>query len=153
MSGAAHELGTLALCLGGSDRVPYHRRGKFLPPSLKMRFDVQDDWIDQVQAEIHNTRAMKYERNLGDGAITVRVTREQMLSLGEITEAQFREMELESGRTQDGLPVDVLFYGDNPYLLGIDPDDFAEEEVKATLKEAKQASVTENGEPKTRAKA
>ena len=152
MSGAAHELGTLSLLLAGSDRGPYHQRGKFLPPSLKMRFDVQDDWIDQVQAEIHNTRSMKYERNLGDGALNVRVTREQMLSVGEITEAQFREMELESGRTQDGLPVDVLFYGDNPYLQGIDPDDFSEEEVKAKLKEAKQASVTESGVQKTLAK-
>jgi len=152
MSGAAHELGTLSLLLGGSDRGPYHRQGKFLPPSLKMRFDVQDDWIDQVQAEIHNTRSMGWERNLGDGATTVRVTREMMLGVGEITEAQFRDMELESGRTQDGMPVDVLFYGDNPYLKGIDPDDFSEEEVKTTLKEAKRASVTENGAKKTQAK-
>jgi len=152
MSGAAHELGTLALLLAGSERGPYHRRGKFLPPSLKMRFDVQDDWIDQVQAEIHNTRSMRYERNLGDGAVTVRVTREQMLGLGEITEAQFREMELESGRAQDGMSVDVLFYGDNPHLQGIDPDDFSEEEVKARLKEAKRASVQDSGEKKTLAK-
>ena len=152
MSGTAYELGTLSLLLAGSERGPYHQRGKFLPPSLKMRFDVQDDWIDQVQAEIQNTRSMRYERNLGDGAVTVRVAREQMLATGEITEAQFRDMELESGRTQDGLPVDVLFYGDNPYLRGIDPDDFSEEEVNEKLKEAKRASVTENGEQKTMAK-
>ena len=152
MSGAAHELGTLSLLMGGSEKGPYHKRGKFLPPSLKMRFDVQDDWIDQVQAEIQNTRSQKYERNLGDGSITVRIAREQMLDAGEITEAQFRDMELESGRTMDGLPIDILFYGDNPYLQGIDPDDFSEEEVKTKLKEAKRASVTENGERKTQAK-
>jgi hypothetical protein len=152
MSGAAHELNTLALLLGGSQYGPYHQRGKFLPASLKMRFDVQDDWIDQVQSEIHNTRAMAHERNLGDGAVTVRVVREQMLGVGEITEAQFREMELEDGRTQDGLPVDVLFYGDNPYLQGIDPDDFTEEEVKEKLREAKRASVSESGEQRTLAK-
>jgi len=152
MSGAAHELGTLALLLGGSERGAYHKRGKFLPPSLKMRFDVQDDWIDQVQAEIQNTRAMRWERNIGDGAVTTRVAREQMLDTGEISEAQFRDMELESGRTQDGLPVDVLFYGDNQYLQGIDPDDFTEESVKSALKEAKQASVTESGVQKTTAK-
>jgi predicted component of type VI protein secretion system len=152
MSGAAHELNTLALLLGGSQYGPYHQRGKFLPASLKMRFDVQDDWIDQVQSEIHNTRAMAHERNLGDGAVTVRVVREQMMSVGEITEAQFREMELEDGRTQDGLPVDVLFYGDNPYLRGIDPDDFTEQEVKEKLKEAKRASVSESGEQRTLAK-
>ena len=152
MSGTAHELGTLSLLFGGSEKGTHHRAGKFLPPSLKMRFDVQDDWIDQVQAEIQNTRAMKYERNIGDGSVTVRVTREQMLASGEITEAQFRDMELESGRTQDGLPVDVLFYGDNPYLQGIDPDDFSEEEVNAKLKEAKRASVTESGVQKNLAK-
>lgn len=152
MSGTAHELGTLSLLLAGSERGAYHRRGKFLPPSLKMRFDVPDDWIDQVQAEIQNTRSMRYERNLGDGAVNVRVTREQMLAVGEITEAQFREMELDDGRTQDGLPVDVLFYGDNPYLQGIDPEDFSEEEVKARLKEAKQASVKDTGERRQAAK-
>lgn len=144
MSGTAHELGTLALLLGGSERGMYHQRGKFLPPSLRIRFDVPDDWIDQVQAEIQNTRAQRYERNLGAGATTVRVTREMMVKTGEVTEAQFREMELEDGRTQDGLPIDVLFYeGTNPHLVGIDPEEFAEEEVNSKLKEAKRASVTE----------
>ncbi|RPJ40146.1 MAG: hypothetical protein EHM35_00645 [Planctomycetaceae bacterium] len=145
MSGTAHELGTLAMLLGGSERGMYHQAGKFLPPSLKMRFDVQDDWIDQVQAEIRNTRSQQYERNIADGAISIRVTREQMLGTGEINEAQFRDMELESGRTLDGLPVDALFYGDNPFLKGIDPDEFAEEDVKAKLKRAKEASVRESG--------
>lgn len=141
MSGTAHELGTLALALGGSERGMTHQTGKFLPPTLKIRFDVQDDWIDEVQAGIHNVRAQSYERNIADGAITIRVTREQMLGTGEITEAQFREMELESGRTQDGLPVDSLFYSDNPYLRGIDPEDWSEEEVKARLVKAKKAVV------------
>lgn len=144
MSGAAHELGTLQLLLGGSDKGMTHQSGKFLPPTLKIRFDIQDDWMDQVQAEIQNTRSQARERNLVDGAITVRVSREQMLQDGEITQAQFRQMELEAGRTQDGLPVDTLFYaGTNPYLTGIDPDNFTEEDVKAKLKEAKRASVLE----------
>jgi hypothetical protein len=136
------------MLLGGSERGMYHQAGKFLPPTLKMRFDVQDDWIDQVQAEIHNTRAQRYERNLADGAINLRVTREQMLATGEITGSQFRDMELESGRTVEGLPVDTLFYGDNPYLKGIDPDDFAEEDVKLKLKKAKEASVRESAQRK-----
>lgn len=149
MSGAAHELGTLQLLLGGSDMGMIHRSGKFLPPTLKMRFDIQDDWMDQVQAEIQNTRAMRYERNIVDGAVTIRVTREQMLQNQEITEAQFRQMELEDGRTQDGLSVDTLFYaGANPYLNGIEPDDYVEEEVKDKLKEAKRASVLEIGQTK-----
>ena len=76
MSGTAHELGTLSLMLAGSERGSYHQTGKFLPPSLKMRFDVPDDWIDQVQAEIHNTRSQRWERNLTDGAVTIRVARE-----------------------------------------------------------------------------
>lgn len=87
MSGAAHELGTLQLLLGGSDMGKVHRSGKFLPPGLKMRFDIQDDWMDQVQAEIQNTRSQGRERNLLDQAITIRVSREQMLQTGEITEA------------------------------------------------------------------
>ena len=146
MSGAAYELETIALLLGGSERGMYHQSGKFLPPTLKMRFEVQDDWMDQVQAEIQNTRAMRYERNIADGAVSIRVTREQMLSEGEISEAQFRDMELESGRTQDGLPVDTLFYGDNPYLQAIDPEDFTEEDVKAALRKAKEASVKETSQ-------
>lgn len=149
MSGAAHELGTLQLLLGGSEKGMVHQSGKFLPPSLKIRFDIQDDWMDQVQAEIQNTRSQSRERNLVDGAITVRVGREQMLQVGEITQAQFRQMELEDGRTQDGLPVDTLFYaGTNPYLIGVDPDDFTEEDVKAKLKEAKRASVLETDQTK-----
>jgi len=149
MSGAAYELNTLALLLGGSERGDVHKTGKFLNPTLKMRFDVQDDWMDQVSAEIQNTRAQRYERNVMDGTVTIRVTREQMLQVGEITEAQFRQMELEDGRTQDGLPVDTLFYtGTNPYLAGIDPDDFTEEEVKPKLKEAKRQSVLERDQDK-----
>jgi hypothetical protein len=143
MSGTAHELGTLALLLAGSERGMFHQAGKYLPPGLRLRFDVQDDWIDEIQAGIQNTRAQKYKSNLEDGAVTVRVTREQMLQTGEITEAQFREMELADGRTQDGLPVDTLFYTGNPYLSSLDPETYNETAVKTALQEAKRASVQE----------
>lgn len=141
MSGTAHEMGTLALMLGGSDKGMSHQAGKFLPQTLKIRYEVQDDWIDDVQAGIRLQRANTYEKNLADQSVTIRVTREQMLGQGEITEAQFRDMELGNGRTQDGLPIDTLFYTDNPFLSGIDPENYTEEEVKKALEKAKRASV------------
>lgn len=146
MSGTAHELGTLALLLGGSERGMTHQAGKFLPPSLKIRFDVTDDWIDDIQAGIKRVRAESRERDLLDGAVTIRVTREHMLQAGEITEAQFRQMELEDGRTQDGLPVDTLFYGDNPFLQGIDPDKATETEINEKLVAAKKASIRDTNQ-------
>jgi len=142
MSGTAYELGTIAVALGGSERGAYHQQGKFLPTTLRMRFDVQDDWIDQNQAETNNVRSQRYERNLGDGSFTIRVTREIMLAKQEITESQFVQMELEDGRTRDGLPLDTLFYGDNQYLQGIDPTDYTIEVVGERAKEAKRASVS-----------
>lgn len=149
MSGTAYELNTLANLLGGNERGLVHQAGKFLPPTLRIRFDIVDDWTDEIQSNIQRTRSERYERNLTSGAVTIRVTREQMLANGEISEAQFRDMELASGRTQDGLPVDSLFYGDNPYLSGIDPRATTVEQVEATLAAAKMASVREHG-PDTR---
>jgi hypothetical protein len=97
--------------------------GKFLPPHLRFVFDFQDDELDRMRAEIRDLRSQRHERDLRSGAITVRVVREQMLSDGDITDSQFQDMELEDGRTPDGLHVLDLFYQEgNELLEGIDPE-------------------------------
>lgn len=82
---------------------------KCLPSFLKMVFDYQDDQQDRQNAEINSVRAQTRERDLGDSVTTIRVERERMVDHGEITDEQFEQMELEDGRLEDGVTVDVLF--------------------------------------------
>jgi len=49
---------------------------------------------------------------------------------------------------RDGLPVDTLFYGDNPYLQGINPDTSSDSDVEEALRKAKKASVQESSQRK-----
>ncbi len=86
---------------------------KFLPPYLKAVFDYQDDQQDRQAAEIRSVRAQARQRDIEDKITTVRVEREIMVDNGEITEEQFEQMELEDGRLEDGVTVDVLFYSDD----------------------------------------
>lgn len=82
---------------------------KYLPPHLRMRFDFQDDASDAMQATVRKTRSDAYKQNLDAGAVTVRVVREQMLESGDITQAQFEQLELQDGRLEDGSNVLDLF--------------------------------------------
>ena len=121
-SGAGQTLGALQTILGGSERGKYHSMGKFLPPHLRMIFDFQDDELDRMRAEIKEIRSERHARDVDDGIITIRTAREQMLSDGDITESQFQDMELQDGRTPDGLNVLDMFYQEDIELLqGIDP--------------------------------
>lgn len=83
---------------------------KFLPPSLSFTFDMQDDEQDALRADIRDKRSIRHERDIADGAISIRVIRELMLSDGDITEAQFAQLELADGRLADGGPVLALFH-------------------------------------------
>lgn len=82
---------------------------KFLPPQLKITFDVQDDEQDRQQAENRDLRSQTTERNVNDGVVTIRVAREQAMEAGDITDAQFADMELAEGRLSDGSDILTLF--------------------------------------------
>jgi hypothetical protein len=82
----------------------------FLPPYLKFNFDLQDDEEDQLRAAVQGTRATRHAADLGAGSISVRVVREQMMEDGDLSLAQFRELELGDGRLEDGSDVVTLFY-------------------------------------------
>ena len=118
---------------------------KFLPPTLYFEFDVQDDEQDMLQAEIRDQRSKIWERDITDGALTIRVAREQMLDKGDITREQFIQMELDSGRLQDGAPILTLFFSDDPTVsslldFGLDnPLNIRDNSADAALREIDKA--------------
>lgn len=139
VSGAGQTLRAIQLMIGGDERGSRHSIGKFLPPHLRFVFDFQDDELDRMKAEIKGIRSERHDRDVGSGIISIRVARQQMLADGDITEAQFEEMELNDGRTPDGLDISELFYHEIPFLEGIDPDNPDEALVRERLVEAKKA--------------
>jgi hypothetical protein len=98
---------------------------KYLPPHLEFLFDYQDDAQDRQEAEIEQVRANKNSVDISSGALSVRVAREQMLAVGDLSRSQFNQMELNDGRLPDGANILTLFYSeDNQYSqfldLGVD---------------------------------
>jgi hypothetical protein len=88
----------------------------FLPPTLQISTDYQDDEQDRAAAEIASVRSQTRKQDLESKVITIRVAREQMLSDGEITEAQFIGMELDEGRLRDGSDVLAVFSSTDPEM-------------------------------------
>lgn len=86
---------------------------KVLPKYLRAEFDYQDDSQDRQSAEIGSVRSYTRVRNIQSGVTNPRVERQLMLELGEITSAQFEELELEDGRLDTGVSVEVLFYSED----------------------------------------
>ena len=121
--GIGRVLKTLSLILGGDPRGPRHSVGKFLPPHLKLIFDFQDDEQDRMKADIQKSRMETWATGLEIGATTLRVTREQMLEAGDITQAQFNQMELADGRLPSGEDILTLFYMTENELLDLGVDD------------------------------
>lgn len=115
--GIGKVLRVLTLLLGGDPRGAYHSKGKFLPPHLKLVFDFQDDEQDRAQAEIKEKRSKTRKEDLDAGVIDVRAAREQALSDGDISQAQFNRMELDEGRLPDGANVLTLFNSVDSFLL------------------------------------
>lgn len=111
--GVGRVLQTLTVLLGGDPRGAYHATGRFLPPQLKLVFDFQDDEQDRNRAEIREVRARTRTADLGAGILTVRAAREQALEDGDLTRAQFEQMELDEGRLPDGSDVLSLFASDD----------------------------------------
>jgi len=83
--------------------------GKFLPPTLYMEFDYQDDAQDRQVADIRAVRGTTAETNLRSKALDMRTVRQQMLQSGDISNAQYEELELQDGRLPDGTSVLSLF--------------------------------------------
>lgn len=103
---------------------------KFLPPFLQLMFDFQDDTQDRQRADISNVRAQARERDLKNKVTSPRVEREKMLENGELTSAQFIELELGDGRLEDGTEVTFLFQSKDQtmveFLGGVDESNFEE---------------------------
>ena len=138
--GPGATLAMLATMLAGPERGGGLLPGavRFLPASLRMVFDFQDDEQDRTAADIRNVRSQARERDIQSEAISVRVARQQMLGDGEIDEAEFEEMELEDGRLPDGSDVLALFQSDDPQLmpmLVVDPEAATDEEIQARIDE------------------
>lgn len=108
--GIGRVLNVLTLILGGDPRGSRHTIGKFLPPHLKLVFDFQDDEQDRMKAEIEERRMTTMATALETGVITLRVAREKALDAGDLTQAQFDQMELTDGRLPSGEDVLTLFY-------------------------------------------
>lgn len=113
---------------------------KVLPPHLYLEFDHQDDGQDKQQAEINRTRAEGRNIYLSAKVIDTRIARQQMVETGELSEAQYLDLELQDGRLEDGSPIESLFYlndRDIQFLLrNIDPDSPDTEILEARLEEA-----------------
>jgi len=107
--GASRHLNMMRNLIGGNLRGNVHGLGKVLPKSLRLVIDYQDDEQDRMQADIKRVRAEARRVDLEMGMTTVRVERERMLQNGEVTDAQFAQMELEDGRLPSGDDVLVVF--------------------------------------------
>jgi len=82
---------------------------KFLPPTLYMEFDYQDDAQDRQVADIRAVRTTTHAAALTSKALDIRTVRQQMVQDGDLSQSQFEELELQDGRLPDGSSVLSLF--------------------------------------------
>lgn len=87
---------------------------KVLPHYLQLDFDYQDDSEDRQIAEIRNVRAMTNERISRAKMGTTRLIHQNMLRDGDITDAQYEELELAEGRLVSGEDILTMFYSSDP---------------------------------------
>jgi hypothetical protein len=136
--GPGATLQMIATAIGGSERGKQHTAGKFLPPTLRMVFDFQDDEQDRASAEIREVRSQARASDIGGKVISVRVARQQMVSDGELSEAQFAELELDDGRLPDGDDVLSLFQSPDPQIMALlipDPQAATVEDIDAKIED------------------
>jgi hypothetical protein len=116
---------------------------KFLPPYLKIEFDRQDDFKDQLAAQIKNERSERHERDVNTGTVSIRVAREQMVEDGDLTGEQFVQLELEDGRLEDGSEVTSLIYSNDKVIRELmDVGEGTDEEVQAAIEQAQEMIMT-----------
>jgi len=119
--GIAKVLAIITMLLGGDPRGSRHSAGKFLPPHLKLVFDFQDDEQDRMRADIQKVRAEAISKSIANGVFNIRIAREKLLTAGNLTQAQFNQLELDDGRLPDGSDVLSLFTTtDDVYLRLLD---------------------------------
>lgn len=123
---------------------------KYLPPHLEMVFDYQDDEQDRQAAETKEVRSRRWATAVKSTAMDNRTVRQQMLDVGDLSQNQFEELELNDGRLPDGTSVLGLFYSNDPTLkkmldLGqqVDPLDIETSNATSVLASirAKKAEV------------
>jgi hypothetical protein len=83
---------------------------KFLPPYLELVFDFQDDEQDRQTADTKEVRSRRWRQAMDTGSMDVRTMRQQMLEVGDLSEAQYEALELSDGRLPDGTSVLALFF-------------------------------------------
>lgn len=115
--GVGHLLKIFQQMLGGDTLATAY--GKPIPSYLEISFDEQDDEQDRTTAEIKELRSKTYSTNLATGAVNERVIRQQMLAVGDLTQQQYEDLELQDGRLSDGQDVLNLFYSTEPALQTI----------------------------------
>lgn len=105
--GIGHLLEVFISMLGGGKLADVLK--KPIPSKFEVVFDFQDDEQDRQRSEIQELRTKVWTANLTNGLIDERIMREQALDAGDITEQQFQDLELASGRLEDGTSVLNLF--------------------------------------------
>lgn len=113
----------------------------FLPPTLQLAFDNQDDSQDEQQAKIWDMRSTARQRDLTTGSTTVQMERARMLRNGEITEDEYAQMELIDGRLSNGVSVVSLFYSKDSYYSSF--LDFGVENVMEPQKNDVESILTQ----------
>lgn len=83
---------------------------KFLPDTLTMVFDFQDDAQDAQRSEIRLRRSERHKIDLNENILDERAVREQMVADGDLSKEQFERLEMQDGRLPDGDPIFTLFF-------------------------------------------
>lgn len=96
---------------------------KIVPPHLKVVLDYVDDELDMRAANIEDIQSRSTTRNIENGTLTYRVARQLMRDRGAVSWPQYVNMELEAGRTAEGVPVMSRLYDPNYADLVTVPDD------------------------------
>jgi len=125
---------------------------KFLPPLVKVIQPDRDIDTDGVKARIKLNLANSENIKLNNGVINIRTARERLLQWGDLTAAQFAELELQEGRLPSGLPIQSLFFSNNIKIqklldlpfdpnMPVDNPELAAEDVQNAMKIALAQAV------------
>jgi len=112
---------------------------RILPDGLRLVHDWRDDQQDKETAINQDIRARSRQRDFDYGGLTVRAARQHMMSFQDVTREQFRQMERDGGRLEDGTPIISLLYAEDlshDIFTGIpeNPTIIHENDAKAILR-------------------
>jgi hypothetical protein len=91
---------------------------RVLPRYLQLVFDFQDDEQDRQAAETKEVRSRRWRTSIDSHALDERVSRQQMIEVGDLDRAQYEYLELQDGRLPDGTDVLGLFTSQDPEIRG-----------------------------------